>query len=71
MLLRTRITLATPSGPGLRKELGPISLSFEIPNHNVSRLQVRYLKIAETSKGYQPGRWVRYVVTSNNYTVRT
>jgi AP-4 complex subunit mu-1 len=70
-MLRTRITLSAPSGPLLRKEMGPISMTFEIPNHNVSRLNVRYLRIAETSKGYQPARWVRYVVTSSNYTVRT
>ena len=38
--LRTRITLSSPSGAGLRKELGPISMAFEIPNHNVSRLNV-------------------------------
>jgi len=38
--LRTRITLSVPSGPSLRKELGPVSMSFEIPNHNSSRLNV-------------------------------
>ena len=69
--LRARITLSAPSGPALRKELGPISLAFEIPNHNVSGLNVRYLRIAETHKNYQPRRWVRYVVTSNSYTCRT
>ena len=69
--LRTRITLSAPSGPTLRKELGPISMAFEIPNHNVSGLNVRYLRIAETHKNYQPRRWVRYVVTSNSYTCRT
>jgi AP-4 complex subunit mu-1 len=69
--LRARVTLSAPSGPSLRKELGPISLAFEIPNHNVSGLAVRYLRIAETHKNYQPRRWVRYVVTSNSYTCRT
>ncbi len=39
--LRTRITLSAPSGPHIRKELGPISMSFEIPMYNVSNLQVR------------------------------
>ncbi len=38
--LRTRITLSQPSGPTLRKELGPISMAFEIPMYNVSNLQV-------------------------------
>lgn len=39
--LRTRITLGSPAGSSLRKELGPISMSFEIPMFNVSGLQVR------------------------------
>jgi AP-4 complex subunit mu-1 len=38
--LRTRITLGSPAGSSLRKELGPISMSFEIPMYNVSALQV-------------------------------
>ena len=57
--LRTRITLSTPAGSTIRKEVGPVSLSFEIPMYNVSNLQVRYLRIAETHKDYKPQRWVR------------
>ena len=38
--LRTRITLSSPAGSTLRKEVGPVSLSFEIPMYNVSNLQV-------------------------------
>lgn len=72
--LRTKITLASPSTPAIRKELGPVSVGFEIPMFNASSLQVRYLRIAEnattTSKGYKPHRWVRYVTTSNSYVVR-
>lgn len=68
--LRTKITLSTPSTTNIRKELGPVSMSFEIPMYNVSNLQVRYLRIAETSKAYKPFRWVRYVATSNSYVCR-
>jgi AP-4 complex subunit mu-1 len=68
--LRTRITLSAPSTATIRKEVGPISLSFEIPNYNVSGLQVKYLRIAETHKGYKPQRWVRYVSTSSSYVCR-
>ncbi len=39
-MLRTRITLSAPSVGNIRKELGPISLNFEIPMYNVSNLQV-------------------------------
>ena len=68
--LRCKITLGQPAGATLRKELGPISMSFEIPMYNVSNLQVKYLKIAETHKNYKPYRWVRYVTTSNSYVCR-
>ena len=57
--LRTKITLSAASTSNMRKELGPISLAFEIPMYNVSNLQVRYLRIAETHKSYKPHRWVR------------
>jgi len=68
--LRTRITLSAPSGPHIRKEVGPVSLSFEIPMYNVSALQVRYLRIAETAKGYKPSRWVRYLTSTSSYVCR-
>ena len=44
----------------MRKDLGPISMSFEIPMYNVSQLQVQHLKIVERNKSYNPHRWVRY-----------
>lgn len=68
--LRTRITLSSQSSSNLRKELGPISMSFEIPMYNTSNLQVRYLRIAETHKNYKPHRWVRYVTQSSSYVCR-
>lgn len=37
-------------------QVGPVSMQFEIPMYNVSNLQVRYLKIAEFSKSYNPFR---------------
>ena len=67
--LRTRITLGAPSSSTLRKELGPVSMNFEIPMHNVSSLQVKYLKIAE-SGSQKANRWVRYVTTSSSYVCR-
>jgi hypothetical protein len=53
-----------------RKEIGPVSLSFEIPMYNVSNLQVKYLRIAEASQNYNPYRWVRYVTRSSSYVCR-
>ena len=37
---------------------------------NVSKLQVKYLKIQHDEKGYNPHRWVRYVTQSNSYVCR-
>lgn len=67
---RVRITLGSPSTAATRRELGPISMEFEVPMYNVSGLQVRYLKIADSGKAYNPFRWVRYVTQSSSYVIR-
>ena len=56
-----KITLKNSTASTARKEIGPVSLNFEIPMFNVSKLQVKYLKIQNDTKGYNPYRWVRYV----------
>jgi AP-4 complex subunit mu-1 len=53
-----------------RKEIGPVSMSFEIPMYNVSNLQVRYLRISEQQKSYNPYRWVRYVTQASSFVCR-
>ena len=40
MTLRAKITMDQPVTASHKKEIGPISLSFEIPMYNVSHLQV-------------------------------
>ena len=40
-----KITLKSPCATKARNEVGPISLNFEIPMFNVSKLCVKYLKI--------------------------
>jgi AP-4 complex subunit mu-1 len=68
--LRARITLDQPVTAAHKKEIGPMSMSFEIPMYNVSNLQVRYLRISETHKSYNPCRWVRYITQSSSYVCR-
>lgn len=67
--LRCKITLSSSHTASVRKEIGPISLNFEIPMFNPSGLQVRYLRILE-NKNYNPFRWVRYVTRSSSYICR-
>ena len=68
--LVAKLALESPCTIAMRKEVGPIAMSFEIPMYNVSKLQVRYLRIAEQHKTYNPYRWVRYVTQSNSYVIR-
>jgi len=68
-MLRAKITLSAAQTAAVRKEIGPISMQFEIPMYNPSNLQVRYLRILE-NKNYNPYRWVRYVTRSQAYVCR-
>jgi AP-4 complex subunit mu-1 len=70
LTIRVKITLDQPVTQSHKKEVGPISLAFEIPMYNVSNLQVRYLRILETDKSYNPHRWVRYITQSSSYVYR-
>mmetsp|Transcript_106345 Transcript_106345/g.300885 ORF Transcript_106345/g.300885 Transcript_106345/m.300885 type:complete len:442 (-) Transcript_106345:93-1418(-) len=72
MSIKCRVTLSAPvaNSQNVRKEVGPVSLNFEIPMYNVSNLQVRYLRISERQKSYNLCRWVRYVTQSSSYVCR-
>ena len=65
-----KISLKNPVTMQTKKEVGPVNLNFEIPMYNVSKLQVKYLKIQHEQKGYNPHRWVRYVSQSSSYVCR-
>jgi len=68
--MRVKVTLDSLVTASHRREVGPISMGFEIPMYNVSHLQVRYLRISETHKAYNPYRWVRYITQSSSYVCR-
>lgn len=53
-----------------KREIGPLEVNFEIPMYSVSNMQVRYLRIMEASKQYNPFRWVRYITQSSSYVCR-
>ncbi len=45
----------------LSREVGPISLEFEVPQYVCSGLGIRHLRVVERGADYVPYRWVRYV----------
>ena len=47
----------------------PLCLSFQIPMHSVSGVQVQYMKVWEKS-GYNPDKWVRKTCLSGDYQIR-
>ncbi|EGW05039.1 AP-4 complex subunit mu-1 [Cricetulus griseus] len=51
--------------------LGPASLSFELPRHTCSGLQVRFLRLSFSACGSaNPHKWVRHLSHSNAYVIR-
>eukprot|EP00762_Andalucia_godoyi_P000103 ANDGO_02260.mRNA.1 AP-4 complex subunit mu len=69
--VRAKMSFNTTAPSALsRKQIGPIVMSFEIPMFNVSGLNLRFLRIQERDKSYNPARWVRYITQSNSYTSR-
>ncbi|XP_017507487.3 AP-4 complex subunit mu-1 isoform X2 [Manis javanica] len=70
-----------PGLPGLTRQgpstaapplgLGPASLSFELPRHTCSGLQVRFLRLAFRPCGNtNPHKWVRHLSHSDAYVIR-
>lgn len=59
--------------PGLSSasllEVGPVSMSFELPKHTCTGLQLRFVRLSPNQQG-PPHRWVRYVTHSESYTIR-
>uniref|UniRef100_A0A8C2G5Q3 Adaptor related protein complex 4 subunit mu 1 n=1 Tax=Cyprinus carpio TaxID=7962 RepID=A0A8C2G5Q3_CYPCA len=56
--------------PGLSSasllEVGPVSMSFELPKQTCSGLQIRFLQLSPTQTGLSQ-HWVRYVTHSDSY----
>lgn len=67
--LKAKVTLDSVITHAQKRELGPVSMAFEIPTHNSSNLRVCYLCIAEMHKSYNPYCWVhyRYITQSSSY----
>lgn len=69
-MCKVRISTGNPITPQIRKEIGPLSMNFEVPMHNVSGVGIKFLRIEERSKSYNPQRWVRNITQANSYIYR-
>ncbi|XP_017653449.1 AP-4 complex subunit mu-1 isoform X2 [Nannospalax galili] len=60
-----------PSASAAPLGLGPASLSFELPRHTCSGLQVRFLRVSFSPSGNaNPHKWVRHLSHSDAYVIR-
>ncbi|XP_018607142.2 AP-4 complex subunit mu-1 [Scleropages formosus] len=50
-------------------EVGPVCMSFELPKHTCTGLQIRFLRLSPAQPGPSQ-RWVRYLTHSDSYTIR-
>lgn len=57
--------------PAMRREVGPVSLFFEIPQFTMSGARVLSLQIDERGTAQNPGKWIRCITQANAYTFRT
>jgi AP-4 complex subunit mu-1 len=68
--LDVKFTLQVNKPSKCRKELGPLVMSFEIPNFNVSHMQIKELKVMSNDPKYNAQRWVRVFTKAKSYVTR-
>ena len=68
--LDVKFTLQVNKPNLFRKELGPINIDFEIPNHNISHMQIKELKVMSNDSKYNAMRWVRIFTRAKSYVSR-
>ena len=70
IVLDVKFTLQDKNPSKSKKELGPITMSFEIPNHNISNIGIKELKILTNDIKYNPKRWIRTFTKTKSYVLR-
>jgi AP-4 complex subunit mu-1 len=68
--LITKITLLDNNITKARRELGPITISFDIPNFNYSKVQIKECAILTNDKKYNPMKWLRVLTQAYSYVIR-
>lgn len=69
-LLKATVFLNRPYTRSTFKEIGPVSISFEIPMYTCSGLEIKQLRLVERTESYEVQRWVRYITQSRSYIAR-
>ena len=69
-VVKIRFSTSAPINAATRKEIGPISMNFEVPMHSVCGLGIKSLRLEERSQSYNPQRWVRNITQANSYIFR-
>ena len=64
----TKITLPSATSSQAQKEIGPVSLSFEIPMYSISGIQIKSLKTIQGNGDFN--KWVRYITKTSSYVCR-
>ena len=70
IVLDIKFTLQDKNPSKSKKELGPITMSFDIPNHNISNIGIKELKIMSNYSKDNPNRWIRSFTKTKSYVVR-
>ena len=70
IVLDVKFTLQENNPSKSKKELGPITMSFDIPNYNISNIGIKELKIMSKYSKDNPNRWIRSFTKTKSYVVR-
>jgi len=68
--LDVKFTLQVNKPNLCRRELGPLVMSFEIPNYNVSHMQIKELKVMSSDPKNTAQRWVRVFTKAKSFVTR-
>ena len=68
--LITKITLLDNNIAKAKRELGPITISFDMPNFNYSKVQIKECAILTNDKKYNPMKWLRVLTQAYSYVIR-
>jgi AP-4 complex subunit mu-1 len=69
LALMVKLVVEGAASPNsVKREIGPISLKFDIPMYSCSNVQIKSLRI--TGKDAPPLRWIRTITQSDSYVAR-